>query len=452
VTAGPRRQLGFAVTAAIVVANMIGTGVFTFTGYQAASLHDPGTIVLAWIIGGIAALCGAACYAELGSIMPKAGGEYVYLREAYHPMFGVLSGWVSLTAGFSAPIAAAAIAFAKYVSAIVGTGLVSGGGSSVEGLGDPAQKAIAIALILAVTALHSFDTKIGGRVQALFTALKVALIVIFVGAGLVVGQGDWSHFATQSGGLANVATKDFAIALMYVSFAYSGWNAAAYIAGDVQNPERNLPRALLVGTGTVMALYVLLNVVYFYALSSPRLENVGEVGAVTAVALFGNAAGTLIASLIALALVSTVSAMVMAGPRVYASMAADGALPRPLAWHSVRGVPSVAVVAQGGLAVLFVVVATLPQLVEFVGFALAASAALTVASLFVMRRRGAISAYRAWGYPVTPVLFIALSLWIVYSQVAAHPRASAIVAGVMAVIALAYIVRGRISSVASARR
>lgn len=422
---------------------MIGTGVFTSTGYQAASLHDPATIVLAWIIGGIAALCGAACYAELGSMMPKAGGEYVYLREAYHPIFGFMSGWVSLTAGFSAPIAAASIAFAKYVAAIVGPAHSVDGAAAVMALGDTEQKLIAIALILAVTALHAFDAKLGGRIQAAFTALKVVLIVVFIGAGLTVGDGDWSHFASQGGGLANIGTKEFAIALMYVSFAYSGWNAAAYIAGEVEQPQKNLPRALLVGTGTVMALYVLLNVIYFYALPSPQLENVGEVGAVTAIQLFGNAAGTLLSSLIALALVSAVSAMVMAGPRVYASMAADGALPRPLAWHSARGVPSVAVAAQGVLAILFVVVATLPQLVEFVGFALAVSAALTVAALFVMRKRGVSSPYRAWGYPLTPVVFIALSLWIVYVQVAGRPIASAVVAGVIAVVALAYIARGR---------
>lgn len=442
-SAAPRRQLGFTVTAAIVVANMIGTGVFTSTGYQAASLHDPWTIVLAWVIGGVAALCGAACYAELGSIMPKAGGEYVYLREAYHPIFGYLSGWVSLTAGFSAPIAAAAIAFAKYVAAIVGPGHPVDGVASAASLGDTEQKLIAIALIAAVTALHAFDTKLGGRIQAAFTALKVALIAVFIGAGLLVGKGDWSHFASQRGGLGNMATKDFAIALMYVSFAYSGWNAAAYIAGEVKDPQRNLPRALLVGTGTVMVLYVLLNVVYFYALPSPQLENVGEVGAVTAIQLFGTSAGTLLSSLIALALVSAVSAMIMAGPRVYASMAADGALPRQLARHSARGVPSMAVAAQGILATLFVVVASLPQLVEFVGFTLAASAALTVAGLFVMRKRGASSAYRAWGYPVTPLVFIALSLWIVYVQVTSHLMASAIVAGVIALVALGYVVWGR---------
>lgn len=426
---------------------MIGTGVFTSTGYQAASLHDPMTIILAWVIGGVAALCGAACYAELGSIMPRAGGEYVYLREAYHPIFGYLSGWVSLTAGFSAPIAAAAIAFAKYVAAIAGPAHSVNGAASLAGLGDTEQKLIAIALIFAVTALHAFDAKLGGRIQAAFTALKVALIVVFIGAGLLVGHGDWSHFASQGGGLANVATKEFAIALMYVSFAYSGWNAAAYIAGEVEQPQRNLPRALLLGTATVMALYVLLNVVYFYALPSPKLENVGEVGAVTAVQLFGNAAGTLLSSLIALALVSAVSAMVMAGPRVYASMAADGALPRQLAWHSARGVPSVAVAAQGILATLFVVFASLPQLVEFVGFALAASAALTVAGLFVMRRRGTSSPYRAWGYPVTPLVFIALSLWIVYVQVANHLVASGVVAGVIALVVLVYIARGRNAAV-----
>ncbi len=427
-SAAPKRQLGLGITAAIVIANMIGTGVFTSTGYQAASLHDPMTILLAWVIGGVAALCGAACYAELGSMMPKAGGEYVYLREAYHPIAGFMSGWVSLTAGFSMPIAAASIAFSKYVAVLAG------------GLDSPVQKLISIALILAVTGLHAFDTKLGGRVQAVFTGLKVALIVVFIVAGLTAGHGDWAHFATEHGGFSNVFTKNFAITLMYVSFAYSGWNAAAYIAGEVEKPERTLPRALLIGTGVVMTLYVLLNVVYFYALPSAKLAGVGEVGAAAAGALFGGTAGNLITSLIALALVSAVSAMVMAGPRVYASMAADRALPKQLGWHSARGVPAVAVAAQGVLASIFVLVATLPQLIELVGFTLAVSAALTVGSLFVMRARGTASTYRTFGYPVTPLAFIALSAWIAYAQIDAHPKASAMIGTAIVIGALIYIV------------
>jgi APA family basic amino acid/polyamine antiporter len=435
----PKRQLGLGITAAIVVANMIGTGVFTGTGYNANALHDPKTILLAWLVGGIVALCGAACYAELGTLMPKAGGEYVYLREAYHPALGFMSGWVSLTWGFSAAIATSAVTFAAYLSTLVG------------GLYDPwAQKAVAVALIVAITGLHSFDAKVGGRVQQVFTIMKVVLIAAFIVLGFVSGNGDWGHFETQGGGYANVATKAFAIQLMYISFAYSGWNAAAYIAGEVEIPERTLPRSLLVGTGVVTALYLLLNVIYFYAVPSSVLAGptdtfapVKEVGHAAAVALFGETGGNLITSLIALALISAVSAMVMAGPRVYSAMAADRALPSILGWHSARGVPTVAVVAQGVLSITFVLLSELGQLMRFVGFTLAIFAALAVSALFVLRARGMRGAYRTWGYPVTPLVFIAISTWIAYAQISEHPTESAIVAAVLVVGAILYAFVGK---------
>jgi APA family basic amino acid/polyamine antiporter len=431
VSAAPRRQLGLSITIAIVIANMIGTGIFTSTGFQAGDLHDPMTILLCWVIGGVIALCGASCYAELGSMMPKAGGEYVYLREAYHPIAGFMSGWVSMTVGFSAPIAVSALAFAAYFTRIV----------PVDGVA--AQKAIAIALIVAITGLHSFDTKLGGRVQAVFTAMKVALIVLFILGGLASGNGHWSHFESQHGGFANVGTMSFAISLMYVSFAYSGWNAAAYIAGEVEKPEKTLPRALLLGTGAVMALYVLLNVVYFYAVPSDKLAGVFEVGDLAARSLFGDSAGQLITSVIALALVSAVSAMVMAGPRVYASMAEDHALPRQLAWYSARGVPTVAVATQGAIAIVFALAMDPTQLIELVGFTLAISAAFTVAALFVMRARGQHATFRTFGYPVTPIIFIVSSAWIAYAQIRAHPDRAAVVAGVLAVGALVYALASR---------
>jgi len=431
----PKRQLGLGITAAIVVANMIGTGVFTGTGFNAKALHDPKTILFAWIVGGIVALCGAACYAELGTLMPKAGGEYIYLREAYHPALGFMSGWVSLTWGFSAAIATSSLLFSKYLATLIG------------GIGDPwSQRAIAISLVCVITAMHSFDTKIGGRVQEIFTILKVLLIVAFIVLGFGSGNGDWSHFETQAGGFANVATKSFAIQLMYVAFAYSGWNAAAYIAGEVERPEKTLPRSLLIGTGSVMLLYVLLNVIYFYAVPSDVLAGpadkfapVAEVGNAAAVVLFGQRGGNLITSLISLALVSAVSAMVMAGPRVYAAMAKDRALPPILGRHSKRGVPTVAVIAQGVLSITLVLLSDLGQLMRFAAFALTVFAALAVSAVFVMRARGERGAYRTIGYPVTPLVFIGVSAWIAYAQISEYPRESAIVGAVLVVGALLYM-------------
>lgn len=430
----PTRRLGLLIAAAIVVANMIGTGIFTSTGFQAASLKDPGTILLLWVVGGVIALCGAASYGELGVRMPKAGGEYVYLREAYHPAVGFMSGWVSLTAGFSAPTAVSALAFSHYLGALLG------------GFSSGAQQAVAIALILVMTAMHAIDTVVGGRVQAAFTIGKVSLIAVFVIAGLTVGDGSWGNLAAQSGGLQNVLTRDFAVSLMYVSFAYSGWNAAAYIAGDIHAPQRNLPRALLMGTGLVMALYLLVNLVFLYALPTSQLAGVLEVGHLAAISLFGSSAGSLLSSLIALALVSSVSSMVMAGPRVYSAMAADRALPQVLAKRSQSGVPYVAVLAQGGVATLFVLISDrIDRLIQYIGFSLAIFTTLAVASLFIFRardRRAGVkaesSAYRTWGYPVTPALYMALSIWVAYSQFRSHWQESALVALTLLIGAVVY--------------
>jgi APA family basic amino acid/polyamine antiporter len=424
------------VASAIVIANMIGAGVFTSAGFQAASLHDPMTMMSTWIVGGFLALCGAAAYAELGALMPHAGGEYVYLREAYHPAVGFMSGWVSLTAGFSAPIAAAALLFSSYLSTVV-PGLDS----------EVLQKLVACALIVAMTMLHAFDTRLGGRVQTLFTVAKVALIVVFAIAGLAFGTGDWSHFTTRGDGFAMLGTSAgasaYATALLYVSLAYSGWNAAAYIAGEIEHPQRTLPRALMIGTGVVMVLYLALNIVFLYAAAPEKMAGVKEVGDLAARELFGNRAGNLLSTLIALALVSSVSAMMMAGPRVYASMAADHALPKVLATYSKRGVPSIAVVVQAVLAIAFVIVGDLGELIEFVAFTLAIFAALTVGAVFVFRARGKVSPYRMLGYPVTPVLFIALSVMIVYLRVTSSPKQSGVVAALLLVGGLVYIVTVR---------
>jgi APA family basic amino acid/polyamine antiporter len=406
-------RLGFIAAAAIVVANMIGTAVFTSAGYQAASLGDPGTILVAWIVGGVLALLGATAYAELGAMMPKAGGEYVYLREAYHPLVGFLSGWVSLFAGFSAPIAVAAIAFGKY-SAVLW-----------PALGPDEQKALGVALVVAMTALHGFDTVIGGRVQAGFSIAKATLIAVFIVAGLVWGDGDWSNFEARRGGLDNVFSEDFAVALMFVTFAYAGWNAAAYIASDLRDPARTVPRALLAGTLLVTVLYVLLHVTFLYGLPVEFLASgrdgkpVIEVGDAAARSLLGGTAGTLLSSLIALGLISAVSAMVMAGPRVYAAMADDGALPAIFARRSRRGVPWVAVALQGAIASAVVVYGDLGEVMQYVGFLLSIFSALAVAAVVVLRRTrpDAPRPYRTWGYPVTPVIFVAAAVWVTYAQI-----------------------------------
>ncbi len=411
-------KLGLWTAAAIVVANMIGTGIFGSSGYQAADLHDGGTMLVAWTLGGLLALAGATAYGELGAMMPRAGGEYVYLREAYHPAVGAMSGWVSLFAGFSAPIAVSALLFGKYAGVVW------------PALGGAAEaKAIACALILAMTAMHAFDTVIGGRVQAALTLGKVLLLAGFIGAGLLYGEGDWHQLSSRHGGFDNVFGEPFAMSLYWVMVAYAGWNAAAYIASDLEDPQRTLPRSLLLGTVLVMVLYLLANVTFLYALSPEMLAGVdgggpiAEVGAATAKAMFGARVGELVAAIIALALVSSVSAMVMAGPRVYASMAEDGALPRLLAQRTHRGVPAYAVAVQGALACAFVLVGELKPLVQYIGFTLSIFAALAVGAVVVLRfrRPDAPRPYRASLYPITPILFVAVSAWAAFVQIRWNP-------------------------------
>jgi APA family basic amino acid/polyamine antiporter len=411
-------KLGLWTAAAIVVANMIGTGIFGSSGFQAADLHDGGTMLFAWFLGGLLALAGATAYGELGAMMPRAGGEYVYLREAYHPAVGAMSGWVSLFAGFSAPIAASALLFGKYTGVLL-----------PDLGGEVGTKAVAVGLILAMMSLHAFDTVIGGRVQAVFTLGKVLLIAGFIAAGLLLGEGDWNQLSPRAGGLDNVFGEPFAMSLYWVMVAYAGWNAAAYIASDLENPQKTLPRSLLLGTVVVMVLYLLANVTFLYALSPEMLAGkdgggpIAEVGAATARALFGARTGDLVAAIIALALVSSVSAMVMAGPRVYASMAEDGALPRFLAKKTPRGVPAIAVVTQGVLACAFVAIGDLKSLIQYIGFTLSIFAALAVAAVIVLRikRPDAPRPYRASLYPFAPILFIAVSAWAAYVQISQNP-------------------------------
>jgi APA family basic amino acid/polyamine antiporter len=418
VSTGKAGKLGLWTAAAIVVANMIGTGIFGSSGYQAADLHDGGTMLFAWFLGGLLALAGATAYGELGAMMPRAGGEYVYLREAYHPAVGAMSGWVSLFAGFSAPIATSALLFGKYAG-VVWPALA--GGTEI--------KVVACALIVAMMALHAFDTVIGGRVQAAFTLGKVVLIAGFIAAGLLFGEGDWNQLSPRHGGLDNALGEPFAMSLYWVMVAYLGWNAAAYIASDLDNPQKTLPRSLLLGTAIVMVLYLLANVTFLYALSPEMLAGkdgggpIAEVGAATATALFGARIGDTIAAIIALALVSSVSAMVMAGPRVYASMAEDGALPAILARKTSRGVPAVAVVTQGVIACAFVLVGDLKTLIPYIGFTLSIFGALAVAAVIVLRirRPDAPRPYRASLYPVAPILFVAVSAWAAFVQIRWNP-------------------------------
>lgn len=420
-----RRRLGGLTATLLVVASMVGTGVFTTTGEILGSVPSAAAVIVAWLLGGVLALAGALSYAELGAALPRNGGEYQLLGRIYHPAVGFVAGWVSLVVGFSAPIAASGLAFGSYLSAVVP--------------GVPPIEA-AVVLIAALAALHGFDVRLGSGIQNAFTLGKILLVAGFAAAGALVAAGsnacEGAEAAAEAPAAllapAGVALGDavlssaFAVALIFVSFAYCGWNGAVYIAGEVRRPGRTVPLALLVGTALVVVLYVALNTVFLAAAPLPALSGVVEVGHVAAVRLFGAEAGDILSSLIALALVSSVSAMLMAGPRVYEAMGADHPRLRLLAHRTGRGGPAVAVALQAVVAIAMVLTASFGTLLAYIGFTLSISGGLTVAGVFVLRQRepGLLRPYRTWGYPVTPAAFVALSAWMVVHTLAERPEAA----------------------------
>jgi len=402
------QRMGLSGATALVVANMIGTGIFTTTGFMAADLA-PSTILFGWLLGGFLALFGATAYAELGAMMPRVGGEYVYLREAFHPALGFVAGWISLFVGFSAPIAAAAVAFGAYLQALLP-------GLSV-------QTAAAL-LIVASTALHVRSVALGNLVQTGFTLLKVGLIVALVALGLGDGDADWQNLTRASeGATSSLLAPAFWTSLVYVSFSYTGWNAAGYIAGEIEDPQRNLPRALTVGTAVVTLLYLLLNVVMLISAPAETLANKPEVAYVATTHLFGESAGRWLSGLIAIGLAPTVGAMVFAGPRVYAAMAEDGLFFSRFARRSEGGAPVASVVLQGVLSLAFALFVPFDNLLKYTGFTLSLVSALTVVGLAVLRWRmpDAARPHRTLGWPVTPVLFVGFSLWMAFHLIREEP-------------------------------
>lgn len=386
----------------IVVANMVGTGVFTSLGFQVLDIQSGFALLMLWVVGGIIALCGALSYGELAAAMPRSGGEYHYLSKIYHPALGFLSGWVSATVGFAAPTAAAALALEQY-AASVWPGLP--------------PKLLAVSVVLLLTLVHGISSRAGSRLQVAVTAIKVAVLVGFIGVGLVVatpqplafvpqGPADWSVLLSPA----------FAVSLIFVSYAYSGWNAAVYLTGEIDHPQRNLPRILLTGTALVLVLYVALNFIFLYSTPISALKGQVEVGFVAATSLFGSGGGRLMGGLIAALLVSTISSMIFAGPRIVQVMGEDLPALRFLAKRSAAGVPVRALLFQLALTLLFVLESSFAQVVVYAGFILTLFTFLTVLGLFVLRVRQPelVRPYRAWGYPLTPLLFLLLNGWTLW--------------------------------------
>ncbi len=411
--------------ACVLVTNMIGTGIFGTTGFMASDLGSPAWILLLWAAGGLYALMGAFAYAELGAAMPRSGGEYIYIREAYGPAFGFLTGWTSLTIGFAAAIASAAHLFADHLREIL-VGLFPAVEAAAGGLFID-QLFLALAMVWALTLVHVAGVGAGGFVQRLLTVLKVGALVLLVVAGLAIGNGDWSHL-TRPDLERSFGVETLLVTFMFVTFSYSGWNAASYIAGEIRRPARNLPRAMIWGTLTVGALYVALNVVYLYALPVSGLagDPIELVGHKSAAALFGTGSGRWFTALLTVSILGAGSAMIWAGPRVYHAMALDGVFPRWFATTAPNGVPLRSILLQSLWISVLVVTGTFETLVLYATFVLVLFAALAVLAVIVLRRkRPALDRpYRTWGYPWTTALYLAFSVAILWSALRLRPTES----------------------------
>ena len=403
--APPReRHLGLMTALMLVVASMIGTGAFTTTGFLLSELPSLSTVLAAWALGGGIALCGALAYAELVSALPENGGEYHLLSRIYHPALGFVSGWTSLVVGFSAPIAAAALAFGAYFKQLYPWASVSG---------------TACVLIALLSLLHAWRGSVGGGLQNWVTAIKLVLIVMFITLGLLHLQGKTSHDEWAGFDLHTLASPSFGVALIYVSFAYSGWNAAVYVAGELKQPEKILPWALIGGTVLVVLLYCGLNLVFLRAATPAELAGVLEVGHLTAYKLFGEAGSRIVSLLVLLALFTSVGALIMTGPRVYEAVGQDYGMLRFLVRRGQEEhEPVKAIVLQALLSIAMTFGATFEQLLNYIGFTLALFAMLTVAGVFVLRwREPALPRpYRAWGYPWTTLAAVLLMAWMLVHE------------------------------------
>ncbi len=406
----------------IVIANMIGAGVFTSLGFQLVDLNNTGTILTLWLLGGLLALSGAFSYAEVGTQIRKSGGEYAFLSEMYHPFVGYLSGWVSISVGFAAPIALAVIALLEYFP--------------VKALNNPFSGIILMALI---TFVHSISIRSSSRFQLFTTSLKIVLIVLFILVGLFTPAGE-NAINFISSFRAEIASPAFAVALIYVSYSYSGWNAAAYITEEFRNPGKDLSRALIYGTLTVTVMYVLLQYVFLKHVPSEHLKGQLDIGSITAGYLFSDTVAGVFNVAISVFLISGVSAMVWVGSRVTAKMAEE----HPF-WRFFRsnrkGIPVRALWLQFAISTLLLLTGTFEQIMIYCGLLLTLSSAMVVAGVFVLRYRNRgkpQNGFRSPAFPLFQLLFLALSGWIIFFALKTNPVETLIGSGILVTGAITY--------------
>jgi basic amino acid/polyamine antiporter, APA family len=426
----PQRTIGFVTACSIVIANIVGTGIFTSLGFQVADIQSGFPLLMLWVIGGIAALCGALCYGELSAALPRSGGEYHFLSRIYHPALGFMAGFVSATVGFAAPIALAAMAFGKYFA-------------GVFGVGSPAV--LSFVVVWAVAAFHLGNLQVGSAFQNLSTLVKLLLIGALIGAGFFVQSKESISFLPEPGDAMSIFSGPFAIALVYVMYSYSGWNAAAYITSEIKRPEKNVPRALLAGTAIVIVIYVLLNAVFLAATPIEELKGQLEVALIAGKHIFGSAGGRVAGAVICLGLISSISSMTWIGPRVTMSMGEDHWLLRLLGRKNNQGIPTNAIVLQLLMVNLLLLTRSFEDVVRYTQFSLLICSLLAVLGVIVLRftHPEITRPYRVWLYPLPPVLFSVITIWMIFYLLRWHAAESVAGLGTALVGLLLYFCAGQ---------
>jgi APA family basic amino acid/polyamine antiporter len=441
-----RRELTVTNGTAIVIANMIGAGIFGITGFLAGDLGKPSLVLGIWMAGALVALAGCLCYAELAINLPRSGGEYVYLREAWGPAWGFLSGWISFFAGFAAPVAASALLFSEYLAHFfpalsprspAGMVFIS---SKWMHIGSGHLLAVGVVGVFAVA--NILGIRFAGRLQNVLTGLKVGVLGGFLVLAFLMGKGSVSHFSASVVRTSHHSLGgQCAVSLIFVMFAYSGWNAATYVAEEMKSPERTLPASLVAGTLIVAVFYLALNAAFIYAMPLEAMKGIERIGGAAAEALFGGKGGDFFSAVMSVGLLSTVSAMVIVGPRVYYAMAQDGCFFRGAARvHPRWGTPVQAILWQALASALMILTGTFDSLLYYIGFALVLFAALAVAGMVRLRKRPAWKRLAAvsWGYPLAPAVFIGASGWMLCYTMALRPKESFFALLTMAAGMLAY--------------
>lgn len=430
-----RRELGLRDALFLVVASVVGSGIFLTPGPIAERLPHPGLIFAVWIVGGLLSLAGALANAELGAMFPRAGGDYVWLREAFHPLAGFAAGWLTFFAIFTGTIASLAAGFAEGLVAVL---------ALPAGWGLP----LALGAIAGVSALNVVGVRMGARANNATTWVKVAALLAFGVAAPLTGRGELGNLRPLAeGALEAAGPLAFALALSPVLFSYLGWNATVYVASELRDPDRVLPRSLFGGLAICTGLYLLLNAVYLYALPVHRLGDAANAGEAAALALFGPVAGGVVAGFVLVSILGTLNATVLVGPRIAYAMALDGlGLPGVERVHAAYGTPTGAIALQALVSAgLLLALRTFPSALDFTTFAIVVATIADTAALFVLRRRrpGARRPYRALGYPFLPGLYGVLNVALAGGLALGRPREAGLALAVMVAALPAYLLLRR---------